>query len=103
MSDDTKDPHSRGLLAAQQGIWRQQKDLVNGVESRLGSKIDAVADKLDHRLKAAEEHLGQRLVREIQDRPVVVHVDMSRVNELEKQLADLLRRVAELEGRNTAH
>jgi len=81
-------------------MWRQQKDLVTGVETRLGSKIDAVADKLESGLKAAEERLTERLAREIQGRPIVVHVDMSRVSELEKQVAELAKRVAELEARD---
>jgi uncharacterized protein involved in exopolysaccharide biosynthesis len=103
MSDGTKEPNNAELLSALQGMWRQQKDFVHGVETRLGSKLDAVAEKLDHRLAAAEVHLGERLAREIQDRPVVVHVDMSRITELEKQLAELVKRVADLEARSSNH
>lgn len=71
MSDDPKQPTNAEMLSALQGMWlsalqgmwRQQKDLVTGVETRLGSKIDAVADKLESGLKAAEERLTERLAR----------------------------------------
>jgi uncharacterized protein (DUF169 family) len=103
MSDHPKDPTNAEILTAMQGMWRQQADLVQGLESRIGSKVDAVSEKLQNRLVDAEERLGERLAREIQDRPVVVHVDMSRVSELEKQIMELAKRVAELESRDRAH
>ena len=98
MPDDGKEPSSGEILTALQGMWRQQKDLIQGVESRLASKIDAVDGRLDEKMKAMEGRLGERLAREIQDRPIVVHVDMSRVSELEKQVQELVRRVSELEA-----
>jgi hypothetical protein len=103
MSDDVKAPSNAELLAALHGMWRQQKDLVSGIEGRLASKIDAAVEQLDSGMKAAEDRLGARLAKEIQDRPVVVHIDMSRVSELEKQLGELARRVAELEARVSPH
>jgi hypothetical protein len=81
MAED-QEPTNTDLLAALQGMWRQQKDLVNGVETRLGSKIDGVEQRLDEKLTATEARLGERMAREIQDRPIVVHVDLSRVSEL---------------------
>ncbi len=103
MSDDDKDPTNSEILTALQGMWRQQKDLVQGVEGRLGGKLDEVEKRLGQRLDATEERLGARLAQEIQDRPVVVHVDMSRVTELEKQVQELANRVSELESRNGTH
>ena len=100
MSAEDKEPTNAEILGALQGMWRQQKDLVQGLEGRLGAKIDGVETRLDEKLQAAETRLGDRLAQEIQDRPVVVHVDMSRVSELEKQVLDLARRVAELETRH---
>ncbi len=125
---DTKDPTNAELLTALQGMWRQQKDLVQGLEGRLGAKVEVVARDVDlfgarlgaaeervetrlgaaearfeARLRATEERLGERLAREIQDRPVVVHIDMSRVTDLERQLAELAKRVADLEERGRAH
>ena len=83
---DTKDPTNAELLTALQGMWRQQKDLVQGLEGRLGVKLEGVArdveervdarlrateERVDAKLQATEERLGERLAREIQDRPVV--------------------------------
>jgi CRP-like cAMP-binding protein len=99
-----EDPSNSELLTALQGMWRQQSDLITGVERRLGAKIEQVEERLDkkltEKLAASEARLGERLAQEIQDRPVVVHVDMSRVSELEKQVQELARRVAELEARH---
>ena len=100
MPEDRKDPTNAEILAALQGMWRQQKDMVQGLEGRIGSKIDGVEERLDQKLAATEKRLGDRLAQEIQDRPIVVHVDMSRVSELEKQVKELARRVAELEARS---
>ena len=100
MNDHDKDPTNAEILTALQGMWRPQKDLVQGVEGRLGEKLDKVEQRLGERLDAAEKRLGERLAQEIQDRPVVVHVDMSRVTELEKQVKELANRVSELESRN---
>ena len=110
MSDD---PTNADLLAAMQGRWRQQKDLIGGVEQRLGAKIgkveerlDAkigkVEERLDAKLQATEKRLGDRLAQEIKDRPVVVHVDMSRVTELERRVEDLAERLAALESRSAS-
>lgn len=125
MPDAPKDPTNAELLAALQGVWRQQRDLVQGVESRLASKIDRVEkrldakiegvekrlekrldyklagteQRLDQKLAITEERLGERLAREIKDRPIVVHVDMSRVTVLEKDVHELTRRVEILESR----
>jgi hypothetical protein len=44
--------------------------------------------ELGAELKQAEQHLEQR-IREIEDRPVVVHVDMSRVRMLENKVEEL--------------
>ena len=100
MSDDDKNPTNAEILTALQGMWRQQKDLVQGVEGRLGEKLYGVEKRLGERLDAGEQRLGERLAQEIQDRPVVVHVDMSRVADLEKQIKALELRVAELEAHN---
>jgi len=99
MSDDDKNPTNSEILSALQGMWRQQKDMIQGVESRLGDKLDEAGKRLEDRLDATEKRLGERLAQEIQDRPVVVHVDMSRVTELEKQVRELADRVSELESR----
>lgn len=104
MPEEPKDPTNAEILTALQGMWRQQKDLIQGTEGRLGTKIDQVEQRLDlkfdQKLAATEKRLTERLAQEIQDRPIVVHVDMSRVSELEKQVQDLVRRVAELETRH---
>ena len=103
VSDDERDPSNAEILKALQGMWRQQADLIQGVEGRLGGKVEQLEKRLDQRLEATEQRIGDRLAQEIQDRPIVVHVDMSRVSELEKQVAELARRVAELEMRNGTH
>jgi hypothetical protein len=122
---EEKEPSNAELLVALQGVWRQQRDLVQGVESRLSAKIEGVENRLDakidtkvdavekrldrklsttqarldQKLAVAEERLGQRVAQEIKDRPIVVHVDMSRVSVLEKEVHELTRRVEDLEGR----
>jgi hypothetical protein len=98
MPDDSN-PTNADIIAALQGMWRQQQDLVQGVERRLGGKVDGAVQRLHLELEATEQRLGDRLAQEIQDRPIVVHVDMSRVSELEKRVEDLARRLAELETR----
>ena len=103
MAEDTKDPTNADILTALRGMWRPRGDLVKGVETRLQAKMDTVGERLDKRLDAAEERLAARLAKEIQNRPVVVHIDMSRVSELEKQMAELAKRVAELEARTATH
>lgn len=99
---DPKEPSNAEIITALQGMWRQQKDLIQGVEGRLGDKIDGAEQRLDKRIQmdlaATEQRLGERMAQEIQDRPIVVHVDMTRVSELEKRLEALLRRVEELES-----
>jgi hypothetical protein len=121
---EEKEPTNAELLVALQGVWRQQRDLVQGVENRLSAKIhgvekrlDAKIDtkvdgvvkrldqklssteaRLDQKLAVVEERLGKRVAQEIKDRPIVVHVDMSRVSALEKEVHDLTRRVEDLEG-----
>ena len=113
MADD-EGPTNAALLPALQGMWRQQKDLITDIETRLGAKLDGVAKglegslreteaRLDAKIAATEARLTERLAQEIQDRPVVVHIDMSRVGELEKQVADLARRLAVLETREGQH
>ena len=125
MPDGTEDPTNAELLVALRGVWRQQRDFVQGVESRLSAKIDGVErrldakierqdrrrgkasdqklsateQRLDQKLAATERRLGERFAQEIKDRPIVVHVDMSRVTVLEKEVHDLTRRVEDLEGR----
>jgi len=100
---DQPDPSNAEILSALQGMWRQQSDLIKGVEARLGHKLDVATEGVESRLSAkidaAEASLGARLAQEVQDRPVVVHVDMSRVTELEKRLDALTTRLAELEHR----
>jgi len=76
MPDEKSDPTNAEILSALQGMWRQQRDLIQGVEGRLSAKIDAVEGQLDGKLAATEQRLGDRLAQEIQDRPIVVHVDM---------------------------
>jgi hypothetical protein len=125
MPEETKEPTNAELLVALQGVWRQQRDLVQGVENRLSTKIDGVEKRLDakidtkfdtaeerldqklsvtearldQKITLAEKRLGERVAQEIKDRPIVVHVDMSRVSVLEKEVLDLTRRVEDLEGR----
>jgi ubiquinone biosynthesis protein UbiJ len=99
MSDEQSPPNNAEILSALQGMWRQQKDLIVGVESRLSSKLEGVVGDLGRQLETTEQRLANRLSQEIQDRPVVVHIDMSRVTELEKQLEALSTRVAQLEAR----
>ena len=77
MPDEKSGPTNAEILSALQGMWRQQRDLIQGVEGRLGAKIDAVGGQLDAKLAATEQRLGDRLAQEIQDRPIVVHVDTS--------------------------
>lgn len=101
MSDDPT--NGQILQALQQGMWGQQKDLMQGVERRLASKIDAVETKLEQRLDSVAQSVTERMAQEIQDRPVVVHVDMSRVSQLEKQVAELLDRVGRLETSRNPH
>jgi hypothetical protein len=103
MPDEKSDPTNAEILGALQGMWRQQRDLIQGVEGRLSAKLGAIEEQLDAKLAATEQRLGDRLAQEIQDRPIVVHVDMSRVSELEKQVQELARRVAELETRTSSH
>jgi polyhydroxyalkanoate synthesis regulator phasin len=61
--------------------------------------LEGVVGDLGRQLETTEQRLANRLSQEIQDRPVVVHIDMSRVTELEKQLEALSTRVAQLEAR----
>ncbi|MBN1611362.1 MAG: hypothetical protein JW940_32310 [Polyangiaceae bacterium] len=103
MPDEKKDPSNTEILTALQGMWRQQKDLIQGLEGRLASKLDTAEQRLDQELAGVEKRLGERIAQEIQDRPIVVHVDMSRVSELEKQVQELARRVAELEAHGSTH
>ena len=107
MPSDKDDPSNSEILQALQGMWGQQKDLFQGVERLLGAKLDQVEQRLDENLERklgqTEQRLGERLAQEIQDRPVVVHIDMSRVSALEKQLQELAQRVQELEARSSRH
>ena len=103
MAEEEKKATNADILTALQGMWRQQKDLIHGVEGRLTTKLVEVERRLDERLGETEQRLSNRLAQEIQDRPVVVHVDMSRVTELEKQVQELVRRVTELEARDRTH
>jgi hypothetical protein len=107
---DANNPSTSEILTAMQGMWGQQKDLILGVEERLeqklSSKIESEVRPLKGELLAAKEELGDRITREIRDRPVIVHVDMGRVSELEKsferqhqEFEALAKRVAELETR----
>jgi hypothetical protein len=99
MSDAEKGPTNAELLTAMQGMWRQQKSLIEGVEKQLGDRLDSGLSKLDATMDASVKRLREEIAQEIHDRPVVVHVDMGRVSDLEKQVADLSRRLTELEER----
>jgi hypothetical protein len=76
MPDERDDPTGAEILSALQGMWRQQRDLIQGVEGRLSTKIEAIEEQLDGKLAVTEQRLGDRLAQEIQDRPIVVRVDM---------------------------
>jgi hypothetical protein len=73
-------PSNADILTALQGMWGQQKDLILGVEKRLRTEIKDVEKRLDTKIDDAERRIGERVSREIHDRPVVVHVDMGRVS-----------------------
>lgn len=68
MADSKDEPTNTAILTALQGLWRQHKDLIQGVEGRLAEKIDAVEARLDSKLAAAEQRLGDRLAQELRDR-----------------------------------
>jgi hypothetical protein len=70
MPDEKSDPNNAEILTALQGMWRQQRDLIQGVEGRLGAKLDGIEEQLDGKLAATEQRLGDRLAQEIQDRPI---------------------------------
>jgi hypothetical protein len=108
-----KEPTNADILTALQGMWGQQKDLILGVEKRLDRKLDTLDRKIDTvsgdmrtdiksvdaKIDDVEKRLAERITREIHDRPVVVHVDMGRVGDLEKRVDVLTARLAELEAR----
>lgn len=92
-SDSDRGPSNAELLTAMQGMWGQQKSLLEGIESRLGAKLEtglaSVKTELEAKIEATANQLHEEIAQEIQDRPVVVHVDMGRVRELEKQVQSL--------------
>jgi hypothetical protein len=69
MRSDADNPSNAEILTALQGMWRQQRDLVKGLETRLEEKVDQATERLDTRLRATVDELGKRLAQEIQDRP----------------------------------